>query len=118
MAKTGKRLTKAYEGIDPEAPPLAVDDAVKEIKKRASAKFDETVEIAMNLNLDPRKPDRLHTCTSRLSLSARVTTSRSSTATTNGPSSGTRKSSSTLSQVIWLARSATRGCPPRRRTDR
>src|SRR5947207_166238 len=58
MAKTGKRLTKAYEGIDPEAPPLAVDDAVKEIKKRASAKFDETVEIAMNLNLDPRKPDQ------------------------------------------------------------
>src|SRR5947207_13177401 len=58
MAKTGKRLTKAYEGIDPEAPPLAVGDAVKEIKKRASAKFDETVEIAMNLNLDPRKQDQ------------------------------------------------------------
>src|SRR5437870_7686990 len=58
MAKTGKRLTKAYEGIDPEAPPLGVDDAVKQIKSRASAKFDETVEIAMNLNLDPRKPDQ------------------------------------------------------------
>src|ERR1700676_4488334 len=58
MAKTGKRLTKAYEGIDPEAPPLRVDAAVKEIKSRASAKFDETVEIAMNLNLDPRKPDQ------------------------------------------------------------
>src|ERR1700681_4578391 len=58
MAKTGKRLTKAYEGIDPEAPPLRVDAAVKEIKSRASAKVDETVEIAMNLNLDPRKPDQ------------------------------------------------------------
>src|SRR6266851_2545678 len=58
MAKTGKRLTKAYEGIDPEAPPLRVDAAVKEIKSRASAKFDETVEIAMNLNLDPRKQDQ------------------------------------------------------------
>src|ERR1700681_1650329 len=58
MAKTGKRLKKAYEGIDPEAPPLGVDAAVKEIKSRASAKFDETVEIAMNLNLDPRKPDQ------------------------------------------------------------
>src|SRR5216684_1350970 len=58
MAKTGKRLTKAYEGIDPEAPPLRVDAAVKEVKSRASAKFDETVEIAMNLNLDPRKPDQ------------------------------------------------------------
>src|ERR1041385_2633489 len=58
MAKTGKRLTKAYQGIDPEAAPLRVDAAVQEIKKRASAKFDETVEIAMNLNLDPRKPDQ------------------------------------------------------------
>src|SRR6266436_3497532 len=58
MAKTGKRLTKAYEGIDPEAPPMRVDAAVKEIKSRASAKFDETVEIAMNLNLDPRKQDQ------------------------------------------------------------
>jgi len=58
MANTGKRLKKAYEGIDPAAPPLRVDAAVKEIKLRASAKFDETVEIAMNLNLDPRKPDQ------------------------------------------------------------
>ena len=58
MAKTGKRLKKAYEGIDPEAPPMRVDAAVKEIKSRASAKFDETVEIAMNLNLDPRKQDQ------------------------------------------------------------
>src|SRR5258707_15656443 len=58
MAKTGKRLKKAYEGIDPEAAPLRVDAAVKEIKSRASAKFDETVEIAMNPNLDPRKQDQ------------------------------------------------------------
>src|SRR5713101_487602 len=58
MANTGKRLKKAYEGIDPEAPPLRVDAAIKEIKERASAKFDETVEVAMNLNLDPRKPDQ------------------------------------------------------------
>jgi large subunit ribosomal protein L1 len=55
---TGKRLKKSYEGIDPDAAPLAVGDAVKEIKSRASAKFDETVEIAMNLNLDPRKQDQ------------------------------------------------------------
>src|SRR5579864_3611778 len=58
MAKQGKRLRKAYEGIVPDAPPLKVDEAVKQIKSRASAKFDETVEIAMNLNLDPRKPDQ------------------------------------------------------------
>ena len=56
MANTGKRLKKAYEGIDPTARPL--EDAVKLIKERATAKFDETVEVAMNLNLDPRKPDQ------------------------------------------------------------
>src|SRR5258708_3403192 len=57
MAKTGKRLRKAYEGVDPTmAHPLA--DALKLIKERASAKVDETVEVAMNLNLDPRKPDQ------------------------------------------------------------
>src|SRR4051812_33369048 len=58
MAKQGKRLKKAYEGIDPAAAPVRVEDAVKQIKSRASAKFDETVEIAMNLNVDPRKPDQ------------------------------------------------------------
>src|SRR5918911_640967 len=58
MAKLGKRLKKAYEGIDPDSPPIKVEDAVKQIKSRASAKFDETVEIAMNLNIDPRKPDQ------------------------------------------------------------
>jgi large subunit ribosomal protein L1 len=58
MAKAGKRLTKAYDGINPEAPPLKIEDAVKQIKSRASAKFDETIEIAMNLNIDPRKPDQ------------------------------------------------------------
>jgi large subunit ribosomal protein L1 len=58
MAKTGKRLKKAYEGLDPEAPPVRVEEAVKQVKSRASAKFDETVEIAMNLNLDPRKQDQ------------------------------------------------------------
>jgi large subunit ribosomal protein L1 len=57
MAKIGKRLDKAYEGLDPTRA-LRVDEAVKLIKERASAKFDETVEIAMNLNIDPRKPDQ------------------------------------------------------------
>lgn len=58
MAKPGKRITKAYEGISPDAAPIKVDDAVKLVKSRASAKFDETVEIAMNLNIDPRKQDQ------------------------------------------------------------
>jgi large subunit ribosomal protein L1 len=57
MARTGKRLAKAYEGVDP-AVVHPLEQAVKLIKGRASAKFDETVEIAMNLNLDPRKPDQ------------------------------------------------------------
>ena len=57
MAKTGKRLKQAYQGVDPAAAhPL--DEAIELIKGRASAKFDETVEIAMNLTLDPRKPDQ------------------------------------------------------------
>jgi large subunit ribosomal protein L1 len=57
MAKTGKRLKKAYEDIDQSvARPL--EEALKLIKERASAKFDETVEVAMNLNLDPRKQDQ------------------------------------------------------------
>lgn len=54
----GKRLKKAYEGIDPDATPLPVDAAVKLVKDRATAKFDETVEVAMNLNIDPRKQDQ------------------------------------------------------------
>jgi len=58
MAKSGKRLKKAYEGIEPDAAPIVVDDAVKLVKSRATAKFDETVEIAMNLNIDPRKQDQ------------------------------------------------------------
>src|SRR5438132_7434039 len=58
MAKTGKRLKKAYQGIDPAATPVKIDEAIKQIKSRATAKFDETVEISMNLNLDPRKQDQ------------------------------------------------------------
>src|SRR5947199_84638 len=58
MAKAGKGLKTAYEGVDPAAPPVKLEEAVKQIKSRSAAKFDETVEIAMNLNLDPRKPDQ------------------------------------------------------------
>jgi large subunit ribosomal protein L1 len=57
MAKPGKRLKTAYEGIDRTAL-YPLGEAVSLIKARASAKFDETVEIAMNLNLDPRKQDQ------------------------------------------------------------
>src|ERR1700733_13661625 len=58
MAKTSKRLAKAYEGVDPDASPVKGEGAVKLVKERATAKFDETVEVAMNLNIDPRKQDQ------------------------------------------------------------
>ena len=57
MAKKGKRLSKAYEGID-RLTAYQVQEAVKLIKARAGAKFDETVEIAMNLGIDPRHSDQ------------------------------------------------------------
>jgi len=54
---TGKRLKSAYDAIDREAfYPLT--DAVKLIKDRTKAKFDETIEIAMNLGIDPRHADQ------------------------------------------------------------
>jgi large subunit ribosomal protein L1 len=57
MAKMGKRLTKAYEGLSPDQA-YALEAAVKMLKERPHAKFDETVELAMNLNVDPRKADQ------------------------------------------------------------
>src|SRR5579863_6549082 len=54
---TGKRIEKAYDGVDRTAF-YQPDQAVKLIKSRASAKFDETIELAMNLNIDPRKADQ------------------------------------------------------------
>ena len=57
MAKIGKRLKKAYEGLSPDQA-YALEVAVKMLKERPHAKFDETVELAMNLNIDPRKADQ------------------------------------------------------------
>ena len=54
----GKRTLKAREGIDREKL-YALDDAVKLVKERAKAKFDETIEIAMNLGVDPRHADQM-----------------------------------------------------------
>ena len=54
----GKRLKKAREGVDREKLyPLA--DAIKMVKERAKSKFDETVEIAINLGVDPRHADQM-----------------------------------------------------------
>jgi large subunit ribosomal protein L1 len=58
MAQTGKRVRTAREGIDRiKTYPLA--DAVRLVKERATAKFDETVEVAMNLGVDPRHADQM-----------------------------------------------------------
>src|SRR6201994_2173931 len=57
MAKD-KRLKKAYEAVDTsKAYPLA--DAIKLVKQNAKAKFDETVEMSMNLGIDPRHADQM-----------------------------------------------------------
>ncbi len=57
MSKTGKRLAKTYEGID-RAAFYDAAQAVKLVRAKASAKFDETVEVALNLNIDPRKSEQ------------------------------------------------------------
>ena len=58
MAKAGKRTVKSREGIDP-AKAYSLEEAVKLIKDRAKAKFDETIEIAMNLGVDPKHADQM-----------------------------------------------------------
>jgi large subunit ribosomal protein L1 len=58
MAKISKRFKKAIEGVDADKA-YSIDEAVKLIKSRATAKFDETIEVAMNLGVDPRHADQM-----------------------------------------------------------
>lgn len=58
MSRIGKRLKKAREGIDREKL-YPLPEAIKLIKERAKAKFDETIEISMNLGVDPRHADQM-----------------------------------------------------------
>lgn len=58
MAKIGKGLKNAAEGIDRNKL-YALGEAVSLLKKAATAKFDETVEVAMNLGVDPRHADQM-----------------------------------------------------------
>ncbi|WP_038033530.1 50S ribosomal protein L1 [Thermopetrobacter sp. TC1] len=58
MAKHGKRLRKIYEKVD-RRKVYSLDEAIKLLKETASAKFDETVEVAMNLGVDPRHADQM-----------------------------------------------------------
>ncbi|MCO6410248.1 MULTISPECIES: 50S ribosomal protein L1 [Hoeflea] len=58
MAKIAKRMQKVNEGVDRnKLYPLG--DAVSLIKERAIAKFDETIEVSMNLGVDPRHADQM-----------------------------------------------------------
>jgi large subunit ribosomal protein L1 len=56
--KEGKRLAAARVGVDSRKQ-YALSEAVKMVKSRAKAKFDETIEVAINLGVDPRHADQM-----------------------------------------------------------
>jgi large subunit ribosomal protein L1 len=58
MTKPGKRMRTARETVEREKL-YALEEAVKLIKGAAKAKFDETVEVALNLGVDPRHADQM-----------------------------------------------------------
>jgi large subunit ribosomal protein L1 len=58
MARTGKRLRAAQTAFAGKSH-LPLDQAVALVKANANAKFDETVEVAMNLGVDPRHADQM-----------------------------------------------------------
>lgn len=53
-----KRIKSAKQGIDPKKL-YSLEEAVKLVKERATAKFDETIEVALNLGVDPRHADQM-----------------------------------------------------------
>ncbi len=54
----GKRMEAIKQGL-PAGKAYGVDEAVKIIKERAKAKFDETIEVALNLGVDPKHADQM-----------------------------------------------------------
>jgi large subunit ribosomal protein L1 len=58
MTKPGKRFRAAKETVEREKL-YAIEEAVKLVKAAAKAKFDETIEVAMNLGVDPRHADQM-----------------------------------------------------------
>ena len=58
MGKIGKRFKKSSEGINREKL-YGIEEAVKLVKAGATTKFDETVEIAINLGVDPKHADQM-----------------------------------------------------------
>src|SRR3954468_2532920 len=58
MGQVGKRISKARASVE-RVKLYKLDEAVKLVRDRATAKFDETVEIAMNLGVDPKHADQM-----------------------------------------------------------
>jgi large subunit ribosomal protein L1 len=58
MAKIGKRTEKSREGVDRNKL-YSLDEALALVKDRATAKFDETIEVSINLGVDPRHADQM-----------------------------------------------------------
>ena len=58
MRKVGKRTKKAMEAFSGKSN-VSIEEAVKLVKSNATAKFDETIEIAMNLGVDTRHADQM-----------------------------------------------------------
>ncbi len=58
MAKLSKRVAKVREGVDRNKL-YDLTSAIAMVKERAVAKFDETIEVAMNLGVDPRHADQM-----------------------------------------------------------
>jgi large subunit ribosomal protein L1 len=58
MTQHSKRFRKVVEGVEHDKI-YAIEEAVKLVKERATAKFDETIEIAINLGVDPRHADQM-----------------------------------------------------------
>ena len=57
MAKTGKRIKRFYEKFD-QAEPYPVEEGIRLVKDTASCKFDESVDVSINLGIDARKSDQ------------------------------------------------------------
>ena len=58
MSKTGKRYKTISEGLDGAAN-YPIDEAIKLVKEKAKAKFNETIEISFNLGIDPKQTEQM-----------------------------------------------------------
>ncbi|MCF6217105.1 MAG: 50S ribosomal protein L1 [Emcibacter sp.] len=58
MARVSKRYKEVREGLDQNIE-YSLEEALKQVKVRSKAKFDETVEVTMNLGVDPRHADQM-----------------------------------------------------------